>query len=66
MLELVVQTGHANSVVAVDVSPNGNLIATAYSSGVGVVKLWDVATAREVRTIEADPLSINDVRFSPN
>lgn len=66
MLELVVQTGHANSVVAVAVNPNGNLIATAFSSGVGVVKLWDAATAREVRTIEADPLSLGDVRFSPS
>jgi WD40 repeat protein len=63
---LVVQTGHSNSVAAVAVSPDGNLIATAYSSGVGIVKLWDSATAREVHTIEADPLSIGDVRFSPN
>ena len=47
--ELIVQTGHYDSVLSVAFSPDGKTIATAGHDD--TIKLWDVAARRELRTI---------------
>ncbi len=69
---LVVQAGHSSPVNAVSFSPDGRLLASG--SGVegfvsvqeaNVVKLWDVATGTELRTLgHEDP--VEWVGFSPD
>lgn len=69
---LVVQAGHSSPVNAVSFSPDGRLLASG--SGVdgfvsvaeaNVVKLWDVATGTELRTLgHEDP--VQWVGFSPD
>lgn len=77
--KLVVQTGHISDVMAVAFSPDGRLLATA---GFGtVIKLWEVATGRELRSLNdhtgvtirgsnqsilAGPELINALAFSPD
>ena len=47
--ELVVQTGHTINVLDVTFSPKGDLVASA--SADSTIKLWDVRTQRELRTL---------------
>jgi WD40 repeat protein/serine/threonine protein kinase len=53
--------GHAGTVLGVDFSPDGRLLA---SSGIGVVKLWDTWTWREIRSLP-EP-GFTSVKFSRN
>jgi WD40 repeat protein len=59
--ELVVQTGH-QSVRAVAFSPDGKLVATG---GGGTLKLWEVASGRELRTLSHATWA-EAVAFSPD
>ena len=64
-------TGHSHGVNAVALSPDGR---TALSGGGdGTLKLWDVATGKELRTLSAHSIRsffglniINSVAFSPD
>jgi WD40 repeat protein len=54
--QLVVQAGHTSPVNAVSFSPDGKLLASGSGVGfstveVNVVKIWDVATGTELRTL---------------
>ena len=51
-------TGHGNSVLSVAFSPDGKMLA----SGSARIKLWDVATQRELRTLAGRGV----VAFSPD
>lgn len=62
--ELYMQSGHSNAVSALDFSPNGNFIATA--SWDNTVKIWDVKTREEIRTLAGHSNSVYSVVFSPD
>ncbi len=55
--------GHKNRCTAVLFSPDGSLIASADS--LGTVRIWDVRTARELRSIDAHRAQIA-IAFSPD
>ncbi|HEX3070772.1 MAG TPA: caspase family protein [Thermoanaerobaculia bacterium] len=60
--KIVVQTGHAEFVRSVAFSPDGTLFASG--SNDNSIKLWDVASRRELRTLAGHTDHVLDVRFS--
>jgi WD40 repeat protein/uncharacterized caspase-like protein len=60
--ELVLQTGHAMSVEGMAFSPDGKWLASGSLDN--TVKLWEVATGREVRTFAGHTLGVKVVAFS--
>ena len=62
--ELAIQTGHSANINAVAVSPNGRIIA---SGGVDQsVKLWDVESGLELRTLRGHSTAVQTLAFSPD
>jgi WD40 repeat protein/uncharacterized caspase-like protein len=62
--ELIVQTGHSSSVLAIAFSGDGKTLASAGQDK--LVKLWDVATGRDLRTLKGHADWVQAVAFSPN
>ena len=60
--ELVVQTGHSGWVFSVAFSPDGKLLASG--SGDQTVKIWDVATGTELRSLRGHTYNVEAVVFS--
>jgi WD40 repeat protein/uncharacterized caspase-like protein len=60
--ELVPQTGHSFLVFAVAFSPDGRLLATGSEDS--TVKLWEVATGRELRVLAGHRDAVYGVSFS--
>jgi len=60
--ELVLQTGHAIKIDGVAFSPDGRLLASA--SADSTIKLWEVATGRELRSLTGHTSSVKAVTFS--
>jgi len=62
-LETVIQRGHRAAVKSVAYSPDGKYIATG--SRDNSVKLWEVATGRELRTFLGHLSTVNAIDFDP-
>jgi len=62
--KLVVQIGHFGPVLSVAFSPDGKYALSAGSYD-RIIKLWDIATGKEVRTFQGHSDYINSVAFSP-
>jgi len=63
-LETVIQRGHRAAVRTVAYSPDGNFIVTG--SRDNSIKLWQVATGREIRTFLGHLNPVNIVTFDPS
>ena len=57
-------TGHTDGVISVSFNPDGKTLASAC----GTVKLWDVYTGREIKTLKVYTLRnrVRTVSFSPD
>ncbi len=62
--ELVIQTGHSAPVYSVAFSPDGQMMATG--SWDTTVKLWDVRTRKQLRSLTGHTLFVNAIAFSPD
>ncbi len=62
--ELVIQTGHYDSVWAVTFSPDGKTLASG--SDDKTVKLWNVETGQQLKSLEGHTSFVNSVAFSPD
>ncbi|MBI3001776.1 MAG: caspase family protein [Deltaproteobacteria bacterium] len=60
--ELVLQTGHTSRVSAMAFSPDGHLLASGTNDT--TVKLWEVSTGRELRTLSGHTGFVLAVAFS--
>ncbi|MEH1886546.1 serine/threonine-protein kinase [Nostoc sp.] len=56
--------GHENSVLSVAISPDGKTIAS--SGGDGTIKLWNLATGKEISSLNAYSQQVNAVAISPD
>ena len=63
--EIKFQTGHTDAVHSVSFSPDGKYIASGGVLYDKTVKLWDVKTGKEIRTINT-PFLVLSVSFSPD
>jgi WD40 repeat protein/uncharacterized caspase-like protein len=61
-LELVVQTGHSDEITSVALSADGHTLASG--SDDQTIKLWEVATGRELRTLSGHLKSVTSLAFS--
>ncbi len=62
--EIFVQLGHSDSVNSVAFSPDGLTVVSGSSDN--ALKLWDVASGRELRTLNGHGYMIMSVAFSPD
>lgn len=62
--ELIVQTGHSDTVFQIAFSPDGRYIASGGDDQ--KVKLWEVASGKEIKTFDGHSSGIYSVAFSPD
>jgi WD40 repeat protein len=60
--ELVVETGHTEMVFSVAFSPDGRTLASG--SADNTIKLWDVASGRELRTLAGHTDGVISIAFA--
>jgi eukaryotic-like serine/threonine-protein kinase len=57
-------TGHHGAVLGVTFSPDGSHLLTGGADG--LIKVWDPATGKELRSIQANPNGVAHLAFSPD
>ena len=62
--ELVVQTGHSGLISSIAFTSDSKLVASG--SGDNTIKIWDVATGAQIRTLTGHTKSVTSVAFSPD
>jgi|GEM_PF-256538 len=62
--EIFVQTGHADDILNVAFSPDGNFAVSAGSDN--TLKLWDISSGREIRSFHGHTDSVWAVKFVPD
>jgi len=62
--EVVVQSGHASAITSLAISPDGRFIVSG--AGDSLVKLWDMNSAREMRSFKGHGGLVRAVSFSPD
>ncbi|MBV8307991.1 MAG: hypothetical protein JO274_10970, partial [Gammaproteobacteria bacterium] len=62
--EVFAQLGHSNVVHAVVFAPGGRTLASAGEDG--ATNLWDISTARELRTLKSGTAGINAAAYAPD
>jgi len=62
--EVVLTTGHTDMVTSIDYNKDGSIMATGSLDK--LVKLWDVKSAKELRTLSGNDGRIESVEFSPS
>lgn len=62
--ELIVQTGHTSVVLCGAFSPDGKIFASGSLDH--TIKLWDVGSGQELRTLRGHSEDISSVAFSPD
>jgi WD40 repeat protein/transcriptional regulator with XRE-family HTH domain len=63
-LPIAILTSHTGAVCSVAFSPDGKILATGNSDG--TVRLWDVATHRQITTLTGHAGEVLSVAFSPD
>lgn len=63
-LELVIQTGHAEKITSIAVSSKYGVIASGSIDD--TIKLWDIRTGQELKTLKGHRSWVNSVAFSPD
>jgi WD40 repeat protein len=62
--ELKIQVGHSSHVMSIAFSPDGKTLASG--SNDKTIKLWDVTTGAQLRTLEGHSNPVYSVAFSPD
>ncbi|MFN3346790.1 MAG: WD40 repeat domain-containing protein [Candidatus Bipolaricaulaceae bacterium] len=62
--EVLVLSGHADTIISLAFSPDAKLLATASLDG--TIKLWDVAKGRDIHTLLGHNGGVLSVAFHPN
>ena len=62
MPALVVQTGHSGAVKSVALSADAKILASAETDN--AIKLWEMATGRELRTFTGHRESVDSIALS--
>jgi WD40 repeat protein/uncharacterized caspase-like protein len=62
--ELVIQSGHSDTVRAIAFSPNGKTVASASSDK--TIRMWEVETGRLLRVLDIHRDNVTSIAFSPD
>lgn len=59
-------TGHLTGALAVDFSPDGQLVASGGCYGDGTIRLWEAATGKQIRLVRVPEGGVMSVTWAPD